>query len=332
MSALAVIVLSPIFAEYLSGYDTSVGNLPELLLGLLLLAPLYGCPALLIRETARRLGLGWPRILLMAAAFGIVQAGVVDQSFFNSSYRDIDYWDDMWSPTYVGFLGTAPAMALGFLVGHVVWSYAAPVAVAESLSLRRDRPWLNRPWTVIVALLYLAAAWIINRDHIDSQRDDATSAQWGTALGIALALIALAVFLKPRPKRDRPVPRPVFVGVISFVAAAAFQLPEQTWAGFAVCVAILTVSGVLLALAGRSSRWTQRHVVAVIAGPLLSLALYAFLITPLGAWDPWRKYGHNLVLLSALCALLIWAASRARRHPVAVHDPLDVADRVEQMP
>ena len=40
-------------------------------------------PALLIREVARRRGLGWPGILLLAAAFGVVQAGLVDQSMFS---------------------------------------------------------------------------------------------------------------------------------------------------------------------------------------------------------------------------------------------------------
>ena len=71
----------------------------SLVVGLLILGPLYGAPALLIRELARRFGVGWPGIMALAAAFGIVQAGVVDQSLFSESYRDIAYWAEMLQPT-----------------------------------------------------------------------------------------------------------------------------------------------------------------------------------------------------------------------------------------
>ncbi|MDI6105080.1 hypothetical protein QLQ12_41500 [Actinoplanes sp. NEAU-A12] len=50
---------------------------------LLFLGPLYGSVAVLIREVARRRGGGWPVMVLLAAAFGLVQAGVVDQSLFD---------------------------------------------------------------------------------------------------------------------------------------------------------------------------------------------------------------------------------------------------------
>jgi hypothetical protein len=56
---------------------------------------LYGAAALLIRELARRFGVDWPGIVDLAAAFGIVQAGVVDQSLFSESYRQIEYWNDL---------------------------------------------------------------------------------------------------------------------------------------------------------------------------------------------------------------------------------------------
>ncbi|SNR42784.1 hypothetical protein [Actinomadura mexicana] len=39
--------------------------------------------AVLIREAARRTGRGWPTIVLLGAAFGLVQAGLIDQSLFN---------------------------------------------------------------------------------------------------------------------------------------------------------------------------------------------------------------------------------------------------------
>ena len=76
-------------AEYLIGYDDSTGDAVELLGGLMIFGPLYGAMALIIREVAVRLGLGWGGIAGLAAAAGLVQAGLIDQSLFNLSYRDI---------------------------------------------------------------------------------------------------------------------------------------------------------------------------------------------------------------------------------------------------
>ncbi|MFI2665686.1 hypothetical protein [Micromonospora carbonacea] len=42
---------------------------------LIFLSPLYGGAALPVRKVARRSDGGWPAIVLLAAAFGLVQAG-----------------------------------------------------------------------------------------------------------------------------------------------------------------------------------------------------------------------------------------------------------------
>src|SRR3954471_15422051 len=122
MPVLALLVLAPVCTEYLSAYDETTGDPGALLSGLLFLAPLYGCPAVLIREWARRARLGWPGVLLAALAFGIVEAGVVDQSLFISHYRDIRVWPDLREPTLIAPLGISGYLTLLFLYGHVIWS------------------------------------------------------------------------------------------------------------------------------------------------------------------------------------------------------------------
>jgi hypothetical protein len=52
----------------------------------------------LIREITRRTGRGWPTILLLGAAFGLVQAGLIDQSLFNPGYLDND--DPTWAQAW----------------------------------------------------------------------------------------------------------------------------------------------------------------------------------------------------------------------------------------
>jgi hypothetical protein len=311
MLALALIILSPLYAESLSSYDSTTGKPLELLFGLLFLGPLYGCPALLIREAARRLGLGWPSILLMATAFGIIQAAVIDQSIFNSAYRDIDYWDEGRLPTLIAALDFAPAMALGFVFGHVIWSFGAPIAVIESLAGRRAlTPWVRKRRLALPAVLYLAAAWVINKETRDTESDLATPAQWGTSLGVALALIVLALVIKRRVTEGAR-PAAGWVLFASLGTAVGYVMLPQTWLGFAGSVAILVTVAFILAWAGRSARWTQRHVLAVAAGPVIAMALVAFLVTPLGEVSAVQKYGHNAVFLVGSVALLYWAWRRA---------------------
>jgi hypothetical protein len=48
--------------------------------------PLYGGGAVLIREVVRRRGGGWPAIVVLAAAFGVVEEGLATQSLFNPDH------------------------------------------------------------------------------------------------------------------------------------------------------------------------------------------------------------------------------------------------------
>lgn len=68
--ALVLLLLAPVSAEYLYGFDDSTGNPEELVGGLIVFGPLYGGAALIIREVARRMGRGRSTMLILAFAFG----------------------------------------------------------------------------------------------------------------------------------------------------------------------------------------------------------------------------------------------------------------------
>lgn len=54
--------------------ESLLGNLPiKMLPALLVLAPMYGGGALLIREIVRRSRRGWPSIVLLGMAYGILE-------------------------------------------------------------------------------------------------------------------------------------------------------------------------------------------------------------------------------------------------------------------
>jgi hypothetical protein len=77
----ALFFLSPLVAEFF------LGDFPVVLLFLIIVfAPMYGGGALLIRELARRTGRGWPTMVLLALAFGVLQEGLLTESLFNKDY------------------------------------------------------------------------------------------------------------------------------------------------------------------------------------------------------------------------------------------------------
>jgi len=101
-------------------------------------------------------------MLLLGFAFGLVQAGLIDQSLLHPRYRDIPYWDNLRQPTLVGGVGVSAAMVLGFVGGHMVHSIRAPIALAEaSVPGRSARPWLRPSELVLVAFLWLAGAGFV---------------------------------------------------------------------------------------------------------------------------------------------------------------------------
>jgi uncharacterized membrane protein len=312
--AAALLGFSPIAAESLVGYDDTTGNVLALLAGLLVFVPLYGAPALLLRETARRFGLGWGGVLAIAAALGVVQAGIIDQSMFSTDYRGIDYWQDLVGPTWIPALGIAASSTLTFVFGHMVMSFAAPIALVEGIGARSaDRPWLRPFGLVVTVLLYLAGAWMVLDWHYETETDHASAGQLVGAGAVALALIAGA-FLFGRGKADsveRRIPPLWSLILVSAAVVFAFGMYE-TWAWVALSLALLCASGFGIAYFARSTAWGRRQVTALAVGALLSQAVTGFLAVPLGDVDPVAKYGHNTAAVLLVVILGWWALRRAR--------------------
>ncbi|MEK8108467.1 hypothetical protein NKG94_32745 [Micromonospora sp. M12] len=115
---------------------------------LIFLGPMYGGAAILIRETARHLGAGWPTIVLLAAAFGVLQAGLVDQSLFNPGYLDDTQYADTRAAaeaSLVPGLGFSLRQAYDFVGNHIVLTICAPIVLVESFLGRIagcDRGWV----------------------------------------------------------------------------------------------------------------------------------------------------------------------------------------------
>ena len=315
LPVLVLGALAPVCAEYLWGYDDSTGHPGTLLGNLVIFTPLYGCPALLIRELARRRGLGWPAIVLLAAAFGVVEAGVVDQSMFARDYRGIPYWSDMADPTYVAPIGLSIFLAVTFVMNHVLASMVGPIALVEGLAGRRGRdPWLGRPMIAVTVLLYVAASAAVYADMLDTNGHAiASPGQVAGASVAALLLVgaALGTGRLPHKLAAGGAPSAWLVAALSAAGAGATLVYGPSPLGTDALIATYAVAAGLVWWLSRRSAWTPGHVAALATGWLTAFAIGAFTTDPIGQVTMLEKAGHNVALLLLVAAVGAIAVRRA---------------------
>lgn len=309
---IGLFLLSPISAEYLVGYAESTYHPQAMILGLIVLAPLYGSVALLIREITRRTGRGWPTIFLLAAAFGLIQAGLIDQSLFNPHYGadlNIPYWDEERLPTWLAQLGISGNLLLGFVSTHVVWSFAAPIALVECCAPRiAERPWLGRIGILLMVSLYLAAAALVFDDHLRLTGFMVTKAQLVATLACAL-LLGIGAFLVPvwTMKRDGYVPAPWLLVAFVLAILALHNFASPDWTGVSASVLAFIGCAMLIARWSGRAAWNGSHVLGVAAAALLANALTSFVIQPGGEPALAVKYAVNAVMLLGVLVLAVVA-------------------------
>lgn len=301
-----MVALSAVSAELLAAYGDSTGDLGLAAFSVVYFSALYGAPALLAREVARRAGWGWPSLLLLFLALGLTQACIIDQSMFSDDYEGYDGWEESWKATLVQPLGINASNTLNFLVGHVIFSFGAPVALAEAWRRARARaraPWLGRRGLIIAGLAYLAAATLI---MFQPGSHAASQTQLGVSVGLVVGCVGLAALVgrrhrqRPAPEvqRGRRAPTIAVTFTIALVLAVARALVAETWAGFAQGVVVTALAAAFVWLSARRPGWGIRHAAAVALAFLVANGLLAFTYFPLlGEVSAGAKYAHNVVML-----------------------------------
>jgi len=278
----ALYFLSPLVAEYFSGT-----TLPLVLIFLIVpFALFYGSGAVLIREVTRRTGRGWPAILTLGLAFGVLEEGVLTQSLFNPNYLAQDL--HLLDPGYLKALGIGTLWTVFVLGGHMLWSIAAPVAIVEeSTRTRRTTPWLGRTGLIVVAVLFLLGCvmtLVVTKAEDADAPFTASAAQVSISAAIAVILVVVA-FLLPHGER-RPLPGRAPSAWLVFVAtliagvgwgllAGATSLPSWP-ASVAIALVCLAILAVLVARWSRQDGWDRWHRLAVAAGALATSGWHAF--------------------------------------------------------
>lgn len=278
-AALALFVLAPWAAECSWGGFTAV----DFLIVVVFLGPMYGGAAILIREAARRTGGGWPMIVLLATAYGVLQVGIIDQALFNVDFlNDTQFAENARGArqTWVPGLEFSAAQLVSYVGNHVVLTICAPIAIVESFvgPERRHRPWLRWPGLVVVAVLFLLGAWIVFDDT--SNGFLASPLQRAVTVSVVVALVVTAVVLARRRRGVVPTgraPRPLWI-VLLVVAARMSDDQVPGWWGVALTLVAAAVAGGLILRWSRREGWGQGHVLAAASTSLVLSAFFAWFV------------------------------------------------------
>jgi len=315
--AIALFFLAPVIGEFL------LGNLPITWLpALLLLAPLYGGGALIIREVSRRHNLTWTGIILLGLAFGIIEESVVTQSLFNPNYLGLRLLDYGFIPS----LGMSAWWTVFVLSLHTIWSTAVPIALMETLTpAQRRTPWLGGMGLGLTAVIFILGCSVLA--WMEIQKGFVASVPQFAASGLTVLALVVIAFAFCRRADTRSVgkpepvaPSPLAVGATAFATGSAFfglLIAHESMS------AVLNVAGMLVVLAfgavrnltwSRRLGWNERHRVGLIGGFILTYCWWGFVQVPsIGNVSPTIDLIGNIVFTSGALALLARAIVTAKR-------------------
>ena len=307
-AAITLFFVAPFVAEYLLG-DVSL----KLLSALIVMAPMYGGGALLIREHVRHKGRGWPTILCLGAAYALLEEGLVTQSLFNPDYLNLHL--QFLQPAHVAWLGIGGWWTLLMLNLHAFWSIGVSIALVEGLWPERTRePWLGKVGHDVVDVIFLLG---LVANTIFGYRQNhfwASRAQLGVAAIVCVLLVVIALATPAgMGKREGTVPSPWLTGIAALVLGSLLRLVPMQW-GWGAVAAMLAVDAVFLLMVYALSRrktWTLLHTLSLGAGGAVAYGLHAFLGRPFGGGLVLARIGNVIFLLIALALIAIGARRTA---------------------
>jgi hypothetical protein len=303
-AAISLFFIAPFVAEYLLG-DLSLKLLPALIV----LAPMYGGAALLIREHVRHKGRGWPTILCLGAAYALLEEGLVTQSLFNPDYLKLHL--HFLQPAHIAWLGTGGWWTMLMLNVHTFWSIGVSIALVEGLFPERvNEPWLGKVGHTVVDLLFLFG--LVANTLIGYKQNHfwASRMQLGVAALLCVLLIVVA-FAAPAgmTKREGAVPSPWLTGAATLALGLLFEFVPMRW-GWGAVGAMLAVDAVFLLMAfvlSRRTGWTLLHTFSLGAGGAIAYGLHAFRQQAFGGGIVLSRVGNVIFLAIALVLIVVGA-------------------------
>jgi hypothetical protein len=211
LAALTLVALSILIPELLTG-STPVASLVLNPLSLPFLLGLYGCGVLLVREITVRWEKGWPSVLLLGGAYGILEEGPGTKTFFDPRVTSAA---GSLAPVGHAF-GVNWVWVLFISVFHAVFSIGLPILLV-GLAYPETR---GRRLVTDRTLVCLGVAYAVTVLAMYFLFDPAYRPSAGVLaffLGVVGALVLLAARAPARwpfARPDRPLLPPFWVGIL----------------------------------------------------------------------------------------------------------------------
>jgi hypothetical protein len=220
-AALFLLFFAPINAELLSASSPPIEFFfPTTFI---LLTLFYGTGVLLVHELAIRWGKGWPTIMLLGLAYGVIEEGLVTMSFFNSHWMDIGFLG-----TYGNFLDINWNWCVNLSIFHGVWSISVPILVMRLIFPSVDgQAVLGRRALVAAVVTFPAVSFLLTVSTVVVTGYLAPPLQYLGAVTVVALLILMArraphrLLAVPGERPSRSVSR---FGVVGLCFSAGFFL------------------------------------------------------------------------------------------------------------
>jgi hypothetical protein len=317
-----LLVLTPGIPEYLSGSSALNKIILDPVTFFIFLAAnlgLYGPGVLLIREAKVRWHKGWATMLLLGAAYGILEEGIALSTIFNPNAGPVGKLG-----FYGHWLGVNWIWTLGILSVHMIFSISLPILLlglalpeTNGKSLLQSRRAIVSTFIILFVDVFILFLFILFAEHF-----------WmGTPVFLgSLVAISVLIFLAYNvpagaltPKSIVPAASPLRSGIIGalFYPSILFveflgmglKLPAVIDLGLVVLDQVLYLALVLRVI-GRSNN--ERNLVALAAGLIIPIGLFgviseipfvlsvlADVIAVILLWRLWQKYPKVDQLLEA---------------------------------
>lgn len=321
-----LLILSPAVGELLSGSAPPAEFFHPV--GFVLLVLLYGVGAVLCREFTVRWSRGWPTLLLLGAAYGVFEEGLAIASFFNPGHADLGAMAG-----YGRWLGVNWLWSLDLTIYHALISVGVCVAlVTLAFPKHRGQAWLSTRTLAVFTGVFLANGLLL---HVLFGLF--LTKFWPPIPAYLACFLLIGGFIwlarrAPVPAREGAATiRPLWLGLVTFLATWAFFLqmfiPPNLGVPEIAAMALMAASAVFVIwllhrMAGRGAALSSRQVLGLVSGPLVTMALMAFIQQADNAKRPDNTSGMALVGLVTLVGLiaLAWVARR-REHRAGTTTP-----------
>lgn len=314
LPVVVLFLLAPVLGELLSSSAPPAEFFNPF--GFIILVILYGGGAVLARELIIRWQKGWISLLLLGAAYGIIEEGLMVKSFFDPNWVDIGILG-----SYGRWVGVNWVWSLELTIYHAVISISIPVLLAELIFIgKRNESWVGQRGFIILFILFVADV-AFGYFVLTTYRPGAVQYWLTVVVVVTLILLAWRLPQQPFTPKTTALRKPSRFWLVGFLGTIAFflmfsVLPHTVLHPFITMLIgiglVVLVIWLVMRMSGNGAVLAEMHRLALGAG---ALSLF-IILTPIHEFVANRTdnpTGMTLVGLATL-VFLLWLWRRVKRY------------------